>query len=145
MIDISSHRYPENTNQVRNEGRVRCRKRGISTIIGSIIFIGILRSAIIPMYLVMKQADTMYFQKQSEMLMKDQDKLMEQVEFIRTVPWNNRFFNLTIKNNGQKLLNITYTGTSNGTENPTYSPGKQITAVGSQQNIPVPQEVSYEI
>ena len=144
MTDISSHRYPEN-NQIRNEGRVRFRKRGISTIIGSIIFIGILLSAIIPMYLVMKQADTMYFQKQSEMLMKDQDKLMEQIEFIRTVPWNNRFFNVTIKNNGQKLLNITYTGTYNVTENPTYSPVKQITAVGSQQNITVPMEFSYDI
>src|SRR4030042_2797014 len=145
MTDISSHRYPETTNHNRSAGRVRFRKRGISTIIGSIIFIGILLSAIIPMYLVMKQADTMYFQKQSEMLMKDQDKLMEQIEFIRTVPWNNRFFNVTIKNNGQKLLNITYTGTYNVAENPAYSPVKQITAVGSQQNITVPKEFSYDI
>ena len=145
MIDTVCHSYQAYNINYINTNFIQNRRKGISTIVGSIIFIGILLSSIIPMYLVMKQADTIYFQKQSEMLMKDQDKMMEQIEFIRTVPWNDRFLNMTIKNNGPKLLNITYMGAYNITEIPTYSPVQKITAVGSQQNITISMEFNYDI
>ena len=38
-------------------------RNGVSTILGTIIFIGVLFSAIIPMQLVMKQADNIALQK----------------------------------------------------------------------------------
>ena len=38
----------------------RKRRRGTASILGTIIFIGILFSSVIPMYLVMRQADTIY-------------------------------------------------------------------------------------
>jgi len=41
---------------------MRSKRKGISTLLGTLIFIGVLFSAIIPMELVMKQADTYYTQ-----------------------------------------------------------------------------------
>ena len=41
----------------------RRKRRGVASILGTIIFIGIMFTAIIPMYLVMKQADTLYESK----------------------------------------------------------------------------------
>ena len=49
----------------------------MSTILGTIIFIGILFSAVIPMQLVMKQADTLYTQLLHEVNQADEDRLNE--------------------------------------------------------------------
>jgi hypothetical protein len=133
------------------EARFQCLLRGfrvrhgISTVVGTIIFMGILLSTIIPMYLVMKQTDTFYFQKQTEMLLKDQDKQMEKVEFLKTVCWNSRYLNTTIKNIGSRLLNITYIGAYNSSEAPSYIRSPEVYAIGSQQNITIPMEFNYSI
>ena len=39
------------------------KRKGVSTILGTLIFIGILFTSVIPMLLVMKQADTIYTKK----------------------------------------------------------------------------------
>lgn len=60
---------------------MRLRKgRGVSTVLGTLIFIGILFSAVIPMFLVMKQADTIYTQKVHEMENRDEERASEVVE-----------------------------------------------------------------
>jgi len=50
------------------------RRRGVSTILGTIIFIGILFTSVIPMMLVMKQADTIYTQRVHEMESRDDER-----------------------------------------------------------------------
>jgi hypothetical protein len=52
-------------------------RKGISTILGTIIFIGILFTSIIPMYISMNQADTYAIQKKDELEMLDQQRLRE--------------------------------------------------------------------
>ena len=53
-----------------------CRKKrlGISSILGTIIFVGILFSVYVPMTLVMKQADNIYERKIHEAKIGDFDK-----------------------------------------------------------------------
>ena len=61
---------------------IMCRKgkRGISTVLGTLIFVGILFSAVIPMFLVMKQADTIYEQKILEMRRRDDEHDIEALD-----------------------------------------------------------------
>ena len=47
-------------------------RKGISTILGAIFFVGILFSAYVPMTLVMKQADTIYEQVIHETRIQDE-------------------------------------------------------------------------
>jgi len=52
-------------------------KRGVSTILGTIIFIGIMFTSIIPMMLVMKQADIILEQKKLEVARTDEEGARE--------------------------------------------------------------------
>jgi len=54
-------------------------RRGISTILGVLIFVGIMFTAYIPMFLVMKQADTIYTQKKLESERLDELRSAESV------------------------------------------------------------------
>jgi len=56
------------------------RRRGVSTMLGTLIFIGILFTSVIPMLLVMKQADTIYTQKVHEMEARDDERDNEILE-----------------------------------------------------------------
>jgi archaellum component FlaF (FlaF/FlaG flagellin family) len=56
------------------------RRRGVSTILGTIIFVGILFTSVIPMLLVMKQADTIYTEKVHEMEARDDERDNEILE-----------------------------------------------------------------
>ena len=58
------------------------RKKGISTILGTLVFVGILFSSIIPMMLVMNQADTMYEQRKYEQQKEDDRRDMEDLEMF---------------------------------------------------------------
>jgi len=58
----------------------RRRRRGVSTIMGTLIFVGILFTSIIPMYVVMKQADNIYTRNVHEMGISDQDRSREAIE-----------------------------------------------------------------
>ena len=57
--------------------------RGVSTILGTLIFIGILFTSVIPMMLVMKQADTIYTKKIHELEIKDDEKVREELIVYR--------------------------------------------------------------
>lgn len=58
----------------------RRRRRGAVSILGTVIFIGILFSSIIPMYLVMRQADTLYESKMLEAKRLDDERDREDIE-----------------------------------------------------------------
>lgn len=60
---------------------VMCRqsRKGVSTILGTLIFIGILFTSVIPMMLVMRQADTIYEKEVLELKQKDDEKDREDV------------------------------------------------------------------
>ncbi len=58
---------------------IMCRRKGISTILGTLIFIGILFSAIVPMVLVMNQANIIYSKQLHETENMDTEKANERV------------------------------------------------------------------
>ena len=56
------------------------KRKGVSTILGTLIFIGILFTSVIPMMLVMKQADTIYTQRVHERQIRDQERDSEDLD-----------------------------------------------------------------
>lgn len=58
-----------------------CRRRGTSTIYGVMIFIGIMFTAVIPMLLVMNQADTLHEMRKVEVGRLDEERAMESIFF----------------------------------------------------------------
>jgi len=52
-------------------------RRGTSTILGTLIFVGIIFTAVIPMMLVMRQADTLQEMRKHELEILDQERAME--------------------------------------------------------------------
>lgn len=75
-------------------------RRGTSTILGTLIFIGVLFTAVIPMFLVMRQADTFYETEKFEVGRLDEERAREDIYFyllptigdepILTLKFNNR-------------------------------------------------------
>ena len=64
--------------------RITCIKerRGVSTILGTLIFIGIMFTAIIPMMLVMNQADQIYARKIKTVETLDGERSAENIRVI---------------------------------------------------------------
>ncbi|MBN2335787.1 hypothetical protein JXL21_09520 [Candidatus Bathyarchaeota archaeon] len=62
--------------------RTSCRRKAVSTILGTLIFIGIMFSAVVPMFLVMKQADTVLEQKKLEIRRQDDEKSREDMDIF---------------------------------------------------------------
>jgi hypothetical protein len=60
--------------------RILSNRKGISTILGTLIFVGILFSSVVPMLLVMNQADTLYEQKKFEQEREDDRRDMEELQ-----------------------------------------------------------------
>jgi hypothetical protein len=60
----------------------RRKRKGVSTILGTLIFIGILFTSVIPMLLVMNQADTIYEQKKLERGRLDEERARENLYVI---------------------------------------------------------------
>jgi hypothetical protein len=58
-----------------------CRKKGTSTILGTLIFMGILFSAVAPMFITMRQADVYYEQRKQEVGILDDEKSREDLTF----------------------------------------------------------------
>jgi len=54
-------------------------RRGISTILGVIIFVGLLFSSVLPMYLVMREADTIYDKEIFELRRLDDERAREKL------------------------------------------------------------------
>ena len=83
-------------------------RRGISTILGVLIFVGIMFTAYIPMLLVMKQADTIYTQKKLESERLDELRSAESVT-VYTYPTgasapNN--LDVTVVNKGVSYIEV---------------------------------------
>lgn len=57
------------------------RKKGTSTILGTLIFIGIMFSAVAPMLLTMRQADAYYEQRKHEATVLDDERSREDLHF----------------------------------------------------------------
>jgi len=60
--------------------RLSYHRRGVSTVLGTLIFIGILFSAVVPMLLVMKQADTILEQEKLEISRQDDERSREDID-----------------------------------------------------------------
>ena len=57
----------------------RRKRKGVSTVLGTLIFIGILFTSVVPMFLVMNQADTIYEQKKLERERLDEERAREEL------------------------------------------------------------------
>ena len=84
-----------------------CRRRGTSTILGTIIFVGIIFSAFIPMMLVIKQADTLHEIRKHELGILDQERRDEEV-YVYVYPVTEASTTLTLKvqNRGNLVVNV---------------------------------------
>ena len=80
------------------------RRKGISSILGVLIFIGILFSAVMPMFLMMRQSDVYYEQAKLEVNRLDEEKQLEDLK-VYVSPVDNQF-TLTLVNNGEVPLKI---------------------------------------
>ena len=58
-----------------------CRRRGTSTVFGVMIFVGIMFTAVIPMLLVMNQADILYERRKAEVGRLDEEGAIENIFF----------------------------------------------------------------
>jgi len=72
-------------------------RRGVSTIMGTLIFIGILFTSVIPMMLVMKQADTIYEQGKLEIERYDEERDREEIDLYAYPTEGETSDNLTVK------------------------------------------------
>ena len=86
-----------------------CRRRGTSTIMGTLIFVGIIFSAFIPMMLVMRQADTLHEMRKVEVGRLDEERSMENIYFYLepSVEENEPILTLNIINRGELAVRIT--------------------------------------
>ena len=83
------------------------RKKGLSTILGTLVFVGILFSSIIPMMLVMNQADTMYDQRKYEQQKEDDRRDMEDLEmFVFPLGSTSNQMNFTVNSVCEVPVNI---------------------------------------
>lgn len=80
-------------------------RRGVSTIMGTLIFIGILFTSVIPMMLVMKQADTIYVQKVKEVEVKDDERVKEDL-VVYIYPGEETEIKVRVKNQGTLPVKI---------------------------------------
>lgn len=84
-------------------------RRGTSTILGTLIFIGIMFTAVIPMILVMRQADTFHEREKFEVGRLDEERSMEDIYFYLkpTVVDEQPILTLKISNKGELAVRIT--------------------------------------
>jgi len=82
-------------------------RRGTSTILGTIIFVGIIFTAVIPMMLVVKQADTLHEMSKHELGVLDLERMDENV-YVYVYPVTEESTTLTLKvhNRGSLVVNV---------------------------------------
>ncbi len=82
-------------------------RRGTSTILGTLIFVGIMFTAVIPMLLVMRQADTLHEMRKHELGILDQEKAMENLcLYVCPEGPSSPNVEVTIVNNGEVLAHV---------------------------------------
>jgi hypothetical protein len=93
-------------NPPRLFGRINSRGKGVATILGTIIFIGILFSSVIPMMLVMKQADVVLEQGKLEVARVDDEGDRESLELYPIPDLAATHVNVTILNTCETSIDI---------------------------------------
>ena len=120
-------------------------RKGVSTILGTLIFIGILFTSVIPMMLVMKQADTIYTQTDLERKRLDEERDREDIEVYPIPSLTQPEMNITLKNTGDVPAQAVRLWINNTYYNVTAS----ILAFGSVDIGPFPaatnEGVEYEV
>jgi archaellum component FlaF (FlaF/FlaG flagellin family) len=82
------------------------KRKGVSTILGTIIFIGIVFSTIVPMTLVMKQADNLYERTIHEVKMKDLEKANEELMVYAYSKPGNTDLTVYVNNRGENEVTV---------------------------------------
>ncbi len=83
-------------------------RRGTSTIFGVLIFVGIMFTAVIPMLLVMNQADTLYEMRKVEVGRIDEERTREEIYFhLETEIGDEPIITLKINNRGEFAVKMT--------------------------------------
>lgn len=82
-------------------------RSGTSTILGTLIFVGIMFTAVIPMLLVMKQADIIYEMRKHELGILDQERRDEEV-YVYVFPgtYDSATLTLKVQNRGNLVVNV---------------------------------------
>ena len=105
------------------------KKKGVSTILGTLIFIGILFTSVIPMMLVMKQADTIFTKKVHEMEAIDDEKAREKLD-VYIYPGGGTNINIKVKNKGELPVKIIRVWINNE-----YNSTNELIPTNSEKNI----------
>ena len=119
-------------------------RRGTSTILGTLIFIGIMFTAVIPMLLVMRQADTLHEMRKHEITIADDERDRENIE-VYPVPSLTEEMNVTLINTGGVSAEVVGIWINN-----TYYPvSEQISTFSSHEIGPYPaatvEDAEYEV
>ncbi len=81
-------------------------RRGMASILGTIIFVSIIFSAFIPMLLFMRQADVLHETRKHELGIRDEEKVSENI-FFYTLPLTDPpRLSFVVENRGENLLTI---------------------------------------
>ena len=83
-------------------------RRGTSTILGTLIFVGIMLTAVIPMLLVMNQADTFHEMRKYELEFFDEERIEEEVyvNVFSTPDTSPPILTLRVENRGNFIVKI---------------------------------------
>ncbi len=79
--------------------------RGTASILGTLVFVGIIFTSFIPMMLLMNQADMLYDMRKHELGILDQERIDEEISFY-AYPDSDDKIVLSIKNKGKTLIKI---------------------------------------
>lgn len=124
----------------------RKKKRGVSTVLGTLIFIGILFTSVIPMLLVMKQADTIYAQKVHEREKLDEEVASEEIEvYAYPVTEDGDDIKVTIKNQGVVPVKIVRVWINDDYNSTSTSISPFDNAIFGPYNVTPVDGASYEI
>lgn len=82
--------------------------RGFSSVMGTLIFVGILFSTVVPMFLVMKQADTLFEQEKHELGRFDEERKNEDLYvYVYPVGVLSTNLKISVQNKGATSVKIT--------------------------------------
>ena len=82
------------------------KRKGVSTILGTLFFIGILFSAYIPMTLVMRQADNIYERELHEAKVRDELQYDENIMVYAYSETEDEYITVFVQNNGEEVVEL---------------------------------------
>lgn len=82
------------------------KRKGVSTILGTLFFIGILFSAYIPMMLVMRQADNIYERELHEVKTQNELQYDENIMVYAYSETEDEYITVFVQNNGEEVVKL---------------------------------------